>query len=109
MSHPLCSEVNSAMQKLTSINYSTSEQHKDMTKARQDKDMADTCELLEFLESRNPFSENCNLRSIATGINADSKVNVDRARDIVFSCFLSSSSVERSCESLSTCFWLEKS
>ena len=44
MSHPLCSEVNSAMQQLTSINYSTSEQHKDMTKARQDKDMADTCE-----------------------------------------------------------------
>ena len=32
MSHPLCSEVNSAMQQLTGITYST-EQYKDMTKA----------------------------------------------------------------------------
>ena len=32
MSHPLCSEVNSAMQQLTSITYIT-EQCKDMTKA----------------------------------------------------------------------------
>ena len=74
MSHPLCAEVNSAMQQLTNINYNTSEQHKDLTKARQDKDMTDTCELLEFLESQNPFIKNCCLRSIATGINADSNI-----------------------------------
>ena len=83
MSHPLCSEVNNAMQQqLTNVNYNTSEQHKDLTKSRQEKDMADTCELLEFLESRNPFSNNNSLRSIATDINADSKVNVDKARNI---------------------------
>lgn len=82
LSHPLCAEVNNAMQQLTGINYNTSEQHKDLTKARQNKDMSDTCELLEFLESRNPFSDNCCLRSIASGINADSKVNVDRAKCI---------------------------
>ena len=44
--------------------------------------MTDTCELLKFMESRNPFSKNCCLHSIATGINADSKVNVDRAKCI---------------------------
>ena len=82
MSHPLCAEVNSAMQQLTNINYYTSEQHKDLTKARQDKDMTDTCELLEFLESQNPFSKKCCLHSIATSINTDCKVNVDRAKCI---------------------------
>ena len=38
MSHPLCSEVNNAMQQLTNVNYNTSEQHKDLTKSRQEKD-----------------------------------------------------------------------
>ena len=41
--------------------------------------MTDSGKLLEFLESRNPFSDNCSLRSIATGINAGISVNVDTA------------------------------
>ena len=44
--------------------------------------MADSCELLQFLESRNPFSDNCSLRSIVTGINAGISVNVDTAKDV---------------------------
>ena len=67
------------MQQLTGVQYNTSEQHKDLTTARQGKDMADSCELFEFLESRNPFSDNYSLRSIATGINAGISVNVDTA------------------------------
>ena len=35
---------------------------------------------LEFIESRTPFSDNCSLRSIATGINAVISVNVDTAK-----------------------------
>ena len=80
MAHPVCTEVNNAMQQLTGVQYNTSEQHKDLDTARQRKDMADSCELLEFLESRNYFSDNCSLRSIATGINADISVNVDTAK-----------------------------
>ena len=68
MAHPVCAEVNNAMQQLTDVAYNTSEQHKDLTTARQGKYMRDSCELLEFLESRNQFSDNCSLRSIATGI-----------------------------------------
>ena len=49
-----------------------SERHKDFTTARQGKDMADSCELSEFIESRNPL--NCSLQSIATGINGGSSV-----------------------------------
>ena len=80
MAHPVCAEVNNAMQQLTGVQYNTIEQHKDLTTARQGKDMADSSELLEFLESRNPFSDNYSLRSIATGINAGISVNVDTAK-----------------------------
>ena len=82
MAHPHCADVNNSMQHLTGVNYNTSEQHKDMRNARQEKDMADICELMDFLETRNPFNDNHSLRSIATGINADSKANVDTARNV---------------------------
>ena len=81
MAHPVCAEVNNAMQQLTGVQYSTREQHKDLTTARQWKDMTDSCEMLEFLESRNPLSDNCSLRSIATGITAGIGVNVDTAKE----------------------------
>ena len=48
MAHPVCAEVNNAMQQLTGVQYNTSEQHKDLTMARQGKDMADSCELLYY-------------------------------------------------------------
>ena len=82
MAHPVCTEVNNAMQQLTGVQYNTSEQHRDLSMARQGEDMADSCELLEFLESRNPFSDICSLRSIATGINAVISVNVGTAKDV---------------------------
>ena len=80
MARPVCAEENNTMQQLTGVQYNTSEQHKDLTTTRQGKDMADSCELLEFLESRNLSSDNCSLRSIATGINAVISVNVDTAK-----------------------------
>ncbi len=58
MANPVCAEINNAMQQLTGVQYNTSEQHKDLTTARQGKYMADSCGLLEFLESRNPFRDN---------------------------------------------------
>ena len=67
MAHPVCAEVNNATQQRTGVQYNTSEQqHKDLSTARLGKDMTDLCELLEFLESRNSFSDNCSLRSIAS-------------------------------------------
>ena len=66
MAHPVCAEVNNAIQQLTGVQYNTSEQHKDLTTARQGKYMTDSCELWGVLESRNPFSDNCSLRRIAT-------------------------------------------
>ena len=82
MAHPVCAEVNNVMQQRTSVQYNTSEQHKDLTTTRQVNDMTDSCELLEFLESRNSFSDNCSLRSIATGINTGISGNVDTAKEV---------------------------
>ena len=61
MSQPVCAGVNNAMQQLTGVQYNTSGQHKDLTTARQRKDMTNWCELLKFLEFRTPFSDNCSL------------------------------------------------
>ena len=35
VAHPVCAEVNNTMQQLTGVQYNTSEQHKDLTTARQ--------------------------------------------------------------------------
>ena len=48
MSHPICAEVNNAMQQFTGVQYNTSGQHEDLTTARQGKYMADSCELLNL-------------------------------------------------------------
>ena len=48
IAHPVCAEGNNAMQQLTGVQYNTSEQHKDLTTARQGNDMADSCEIFEF-------------------------------------------------------------
>ena len=39
---PSCAQVNFAMQELTGVNYNTSEQRKDTSKSRQQRDTADT-------------------------------------------------------------------
>lgn len=80
LSTPVCAETNRAMQELTGVQYNSGEQNKDMTEARQKRDMKDTLVILTTLADRNPFAPDPNLRSIMTGVNADSTVNVDQAR-----------------------------
>ena len=82
LSSNVCSEANLAIQELTTVNFSTSEQHKDVSEARQKKDMMDTRELITFLNLRNPFQGEPELYSIVTGVTADSTVNVDRSKAI---------------------------
>lgn len=82
LSTPACAQINCAMQDLTSVTYATSEQHKDVSKARLERDMSDTLEVLEYLKPRSPFGENPTLHSIASGIKADAAVNCDRAQEV---------------------------
>ena len=81
MSMPSCGEVNNATQNLTCVMYHTSEQHKEATKARQERDYKDTNELITFLLQRNPFNPNPSLRSISSGVVAEDNVNADKAKE----------------------------
>ena len=71
-----------AMQQLTGVNYLTSKQHKDVTKARQNRDAEDTSKLLEALKDWEPFAPDPSLQSIYSGVLANSKVNVDNAKQV---------------------------
>ena len=42
LSRPSCTEINDAMQQMCGTMYVTSEQHKESSKARQEKDQGDT-------------------------------------------------------------------
>ena len=71
---PACAENNNIMQELTGIQFNMGEQNKDMSKARQARDMKDTVTILDALAVHTPFSrDNDNLRNM-NGVNADSSV-----------------------------------
>lgn len=82
MSMPICADVNNSMQSLTGVNYVTSEQHKDTTKARKERDHKDTNTIIAYLAERNPFSIESSLRNIATGVVAENSVNCDKSREV---------------------------
>lgn len=82
LSMPSCAEVNSAMQEVTGTSFTTSEQHKESSQARIERDHKDTEELESYLQNRSPFTSDPSLRNIASGVTADSSVNVDKAKDI---------------------------
>ena len=77
LSTPTC-----AIQELTKVPYTTSKLHKDVSKAQQERDMADTHEVLEYLTPRSPFCMNSTLHSIASVITADTTVNCDCAQQV---------------------------
>ncbi len=80
LSTPACAEINRAMQEFTGVTYIASEQHKDSSPARIDRDHRDMLQLLQFLEPRSPFTEDDVLCSITNGVTADETVNVDQAQ-----------------------------
>ena len=75
-------QVNQAMQELTGANCKTLEPTKDMNKARQTRDWKDTLVFVQYLEGRNPFSNDPSLRNIAIGVHAHLTVNVDTAHTV---------------------------
>ena len=70
------------MQEFTEVSYTTSYQYKDVSKARQERDMADTLEVFEYLTPRSHFGGNSTLNSIASGITADATVNCNCAQQL---------------------------
>jgi hypothetical protein len=77
MPRPVTSAYNHAMQEFSHLVYTTSEQHKESTYARMNRDKADREMLIEKLADFSPFTGDATLRNIITGINANDDVNVD--------------------------------
>ena len=80
LSMSACAETNASMQFLTDASLTTSEQHKDTSKARQSREHGDTKNILDYFQERNPFSGQGTLRSLSSGRAADESVNVGMAK-----------------------------
>ena len=77
-----CAEVNAAMQDFTQINYETSEQHEEMSTVRLKWDEKDSKAVLQYLQDRNPFTDDTSLRNISTGVVAQASASAERAEEI---------------------------
>ena len=54
---PACADINVAMQAVTDLSYTTSEQHKDMYAAIQKQNDKAMMVMLAFLQERKPFAD----------------------------------------------------
>ena len=67
MSTPITSEYNVAMQELTNLSYTTTEQHKESTEARKKREAVDLEEINSKLETWSPFSPDPSMRNVVRG------------------------------------------
>ena len=81
LSMPACGEMHNAMQTVTGLSdMDHDDKHKDLTKARLQRDGKDMQKIIDLLEERKPFSnDNTDLHSLSSGVVADPSVNVDSA------------------------------
>ena len=82
LSMPACAQVNVAIQTLTGVRYESSEQHKELGKARQTRDMRDTFKFLAMLKQWTPFAADPAPTGLVSGITANKDVNVDNAEQV---------------------------
>ena len=52
LSTPDCASINETMQQFSGVSYETSNQHKDVSAARQARDVSDTVDLIDYLNER---------------------------------------------------------
>lgn len=82
LSMPACAEVTNAINEFTGVAYTTCEQHIEAGISRMERDKKDIVSMLRFVKERDPSGEFPSLRNIETGVTADSKVNVDSAKEV---------------------------
>lgn len=70
------SEYNLVMQEFTELSFTSSEQHKDCTSPRIQRDQQDSMKLKQKLLDCNPFDKDSSLRNVVTGVVANDDVNV---------------------------------
>ena len=76
MSSHVLANYNDAIQGFTRQIFTTSEQHKEATASRMNRDHANMKKVVEKLQPFSPFSDEASLRNIITGVNANKDVNV---------------------------------
>ena len=76
MSASMSSAYNYVMQNCNKTLYVTSEQHKEATPSKMERDIKDFETLTAKLKQHSPFSDEKALRNIITGLNADTNINV---------------------------------
>ena len=82
MSAPITSEFNIAMQVFNDLTYTTSEQHKESTGARIERDRSDLTKISTKLNAFSPFSSDLALSNILNGIVANEDINVHEHESI---------------------------
>ena len=75
-------EVNRAMQEFTEVTYATSDQHKEVSNSRIERDRNDSVKVAEYFLERFPFGQGRELINIDTGELTDSSTNVYQAEEI---------------------------
>ena len=76
ISASITAKYQQAMQEMNNLRYSTSEQHKDLTKSRLERDKDDLKKIEDKLKSCSSFSENPSSRNIVNGVIANRDVAV---------------------------------
>lgn len=70
------------MQELSAVSYESGEQHNGTSASRMAKDVSDTHKMVDYLLSRNPFTDNFELFSLFSGMTADESDNVDLVSEV---------------------------
>ena len=82
LSMPAVAEVNRAMQEFTEVMYAASDQHKEVSNSRIEKDHSDSVKVAEYFLERFPFGQGRELINIDNGEVADSSTNVYESAEV---------------------------
>ena len=63
------------MQKLSGVSYETSDQHKDVSAAKQARDVSDTVDLIDCLNERDPVFQKDSLSNVDNGMTPQKRTN----------------------------------
>ena len=81
-STPACSQVSHAMQQVSGVCYDGSEQHKEVSNSRTNKDYEDAVMAMQYILPQSPFCPMKKLINVHTGEAADRNVNADEGYKI---------------------------
>ena len=73
----MCARINETMQTFSGVSYETSDQHKDVSAAKQARDVSDTVDLIDYLNERDPFVQNDSLSNVANGMTAQERAKIN--------------------------------